>query len=420
MRKNNIINIQKATTFSDELTCIIRAGAQQMLKQAVEAEIEEFLGKYKDSVDSDGRQVVVRNGYLPERSIQTGIGDIMVQVPRSRDRSKQGIKFTSQLLPPYLKRTKSVEELLPWLYLKGISTGDLSEALVALLGPQAKGLSASNICRLKEIWVSDLEAWQKRDLSLKRYVYFWVDGVYLEARLEQRQCILVIIGADDTGKKELVALRGGFRESEVSWSELLLDLKARGLSVSPKLCVGDGALGFWKALNKVYGNCKQQRCWVHKMANVLNYLPKKLQPQAKRGLHDIWIADSRRTAEHMFDKFLRIYRDKYPKATECLSKDRDTLLAFYDFPASHWSHIRTTNPVESVFATVKLRTAKTKGCLSLVTAEAMTFKLIIAAQSKWIRLRGSNHMAEIIRGINFKDGIKQKQPTINSDQLYAA
>lgn len=398
---------------SDALTEVLKKGAQSLLKQAVEMEVTEFLAQYAGFKDAQGHRHVVRNGYLPERDLQTGLGDISIQVPRTRDRSGKGIKFTSALLPPYLKRTSSVENLLPWLYLKGLSSGDFQEALTSLLGPKASGLSPSSICRMKETWEKEVKAWRQRDLSQKRYVYFWVDGVYLEARLEQRQCMLVVIGADKDGKKELVALKGGFRESELSWTELLLDLKARGLTQGPKLSIGDGALGFWRALHKVYGTSKKQRCWVHKTANILNKLPQKNQPRAKKMLHEIWMASTKEDATKAFDKFIGTYEDAYPKATDCLQKDREVLLTFYEFPAAHWHHIRTTNPIESVFATVRLRTDKTKGCLSLETGEAMTFKLIESAEKRWLKLRKPHHMAEIIRGVNFKNGIA----TVKGDDL---
>jgi transposase-like protein len=373
----------------------------------VEAEVEAFVTAHEHIKDEEGRRLVIRNGYLPKRTIQTGIGDIAVKAPRVRDRSGSGIRFTSAILPPYLRRTKSIEELIPWLYLKGISTGDFSEALAALLGPDAPGLSAATVSRLKEVWKDELEAWQRRDLTGKRYVYFWVDGVYFQARLEQaRQCFLVIIGADEAGNKELVGLWDGFRESEQSWMELLLDLKSRGLEMGPKLAVGDGALGFWTALRKAYGQTRQQRCWVHKTANVLNKLPKSLQQQAKQRIHEIWMAEGRDQAEKAFNLFIDSYQAKYPKAAECLDKDHDALLAFYDFPAEHWVHIRTTNPIESTFATVRLRTAKTRGCLSRETASTMVFKLTLCAQRTWRRLNGSNWMADVIEGVNFEDGIK--------------
>lgn len=409
--QDSIVNLKNESSvlFQDALTEVLREGAQKLLKSAVEQELESFLSSYSERRDEAGLLQVVRNGYLPKRSIQTGLGDIEIQVPRTRDRSGSGLTFTSALLPPYLKRTKSLEELVPWLYLKGISTGDFQEALSALLGPHAQGLSSSTICRLKEAWQREYEDWQQQDLSGKRYVYFYVDGVYLEARFEQKQCLLVIIGVDATGKKELVALHGGFRESELSWKEVLLDLKRRGLQEGPELSIGDGALGFWKALKQVYGQSRCQRCWVHKTANVLNALPKKIQPQAKSAVHQIWMAATKQDALKAFDQFLETYGEKYPKAAHCLEKDREVLLTFYDFPATHWQHIRTTNPIESVFATVKLRTHKTRGCLSLKTGEAMTFKLIQSASKNWIRLRGSQHVAEIIQGIPFKDGYPRQQ-----------
>ena len=391
----------------DVLTDVLRQGAWRLLAQAVEDEVEVFVAAHEHIRDDKGRRLVIRNGYLPERTIQTGIGDIAVKAPRVRDRSGSGIRFTSAILPPYLRRTKSIEELIPWLYLKGISTGDFSEALAALLGADAPGLSAATVCRLKEVWKGELAAWQRRDLSGKRYVYFWVDGVYFQARLEQaKQCFLVVIGADEAGNKELVGLWDGFRESEQSWMELLLDLKSRGLESGPKLAVGDGALGFWSALRKVYGQTRQQRCWVHKTANVLNKLPKSLQRQAKQRLHEIWMAESKDEAGRAFNLFIDSYRAKYPKAAECLAKDRDTLLAFYDFPAEHWLHIRTTNPIESTFATVRLRTAKTRGCLSRETAFTMVFKLTLCAQRTWRKLNGSDWLAEVIAGVKFEDGIK--------------
>ena len=408
MDENKVIALEKpGADERDALTEVLRQGAWRMLAQTVEAEVEAFVAAHEHIRDEKGRRLVIRNGYLPERTIQTGIGDIAVKAPRARDRSGSGLRFTSTILPPYLRRTKSIEELIPWLYLKGISTGDFSEALAALLGPDAPGLSAATVSRLKEVWKGDLEAWQRRDLSGKRYVYFWVDGVYFQARLEQaKQCFLVIIGADEAGNKELVGLWDGFRESEQSWMELLLDLKSRGLEVGPKLAVGDGALGFWNALRKGYGQTRQQRCWVHKTANVLNKLPKSLQQQAKQRLHEIWMAEGRDESEKAFDLFIDSYQAKYPKAAQCLAKDRDTLLAFYDFPAEHWLHIRTTNPIESTFATVRLRTAKTRGCLSRDTAFTMVFKLTLCAQRRWRRLNGSIWLADVIEGVKFEDGFK--------------
>jgi transposase-like protein len=384
-----------------------------LLAAAVEAEVSAFIAEHSDLVDEGGRRRVVRHGYVPEREVQTGIGAVSVRRPRVRDRAPGGdghIRFTSTILPPYLRRAKSVEELLPWLYLKGISTGDFGEALAALLGPDAPGLSAATIGRLKAVWADEYERWTRRDLSAKRYVYFWADGVYFQPRLDHdKQCLLVIIGADEIGNKDIVGLSDGYRESTQSWFELLLDLKRRGLTVAPELATGDGALGFWKALGQVYGPTREQRCWVHKTANVLNKLPKSVQGKAKGHLQDIWMAETKADAEAAFDFFVGAYGPKYDKAAACLAKDRDCLLTFYDFPAEHWKHLRSTNPIESTFATVRLRTTKTKGCLSRKTALAMVFKLLLSARKKWRRLDGSDHLAEIIEGVTYKDGIKQIQ-----------
>jgi putative transposase len=401
-------------SIEDPLTQVLRSGARRLLAEAVEAEVEAFVAEHADLLDEAGRRRVVRHGYLPEREVQTGIGAVAVRRPRVRDRHRDAsdgrIRFTSAILPPYLRRAKSVEELLPWLYLKGISTGDFGEALAALLGQDAPGLSATTIARLKASWTDEYERWLRRDLSAKRYVYFWVDGVYFQPRLEHdKQCLLVIIGADEIGNKDIVGLSDGYRESTQSWLELLLDLKRRGLTVPPELAIGDGALGFWKALRQVHGTVREQRCWVHKTANVLNKLPKSVQGKAKAHLQDIWMAETKADAESAFDFFLQAYGAKYDKAVECLAKDRDRMLTFYDFPAEHWKHVRSTNPIESTFATVRIRTTKTKGCLSRNTALAMVFKLLLSARRKWRRLDGSNYLAEVIQGVTFKDGIKQIQ-----------
>ena len=413
MRKDTVVQLRQPGTFSeDPLTEVLRLGARRLLARAVEMEVTTFVEMHADLTDGAGRRRIVRHGYLPEREIQTGIGPVAVRCPRVRDRGggEMGprIRFTSSILPPYLRRAKSIEELLPWLYLKGISTGDFGEALAALLGSSAPGLSASTITRLKEVWGVEAERWQRRDLTAKRYVYFWVDGIYFSARMEEeKQCILVIVGATDKGQKELIAIADGYRESEQSWLEVLLDLKRRGLEMGPQLALGDGALGFWKALRQVYPGAREQRCWVHKTGNVLNKLPKGLQKKAKGRLQDIWMAETRKDAESAFDFFLEAYGPKYDKAAACLAKDRDVLLTFYDFPAEHWKHVRTTNPIESTFATVRLRTYRTKGCLSRKTAMAMVFKLCQCAQRKWRKLDGSNHLAEIIRGVKFVDGERQ-------------
>jgi len=396
----------------DPLTDILRKGARDLLAQAVEAEVCDLMAKHAHLTDAAGRQRVVRHGHLPEREVMTGIGPVSVKVPRVRDRGTGGekIKFTSTLLPPYLRRARSVEELLPWLYLKGISTGDFGEALAALLGPDAGGLTSSTISRLKADWWAEYERWNRRDLSAKRYVYFWADGVYFKPRMDtDKQCMLVIIGADEWGNKDILGLVDGYRESSQSWRELLLDLQRRGLRKSPDLAVGDGALGFWNALREVFGETREQRCWVHKIGNVLNAMPKSLQPKAKGHLQDIWMAETKKDAEAAFDFFVDAYGVKYDRAVAKLTKDRDVLLTFYDFPAEHWKHIRTSNPIESAFATVRHRTKKTKGCLSRKTALAMTFRLMMSAKKKWRKLDGAHRLPEIIEGIAFKDGIKQKK-----------
>jgi putative transposase len=395
----------------DILTEVLRDGSQRMLAQAIEAEVAEWIEGHKTCVDKEGHRQVVRNGVMPRRTISTGIGPIEVEQPRIHDRRAEGEreKFSSAILPPYLRKTKSVEELIPWLYLKGVSTGDFSEALAALLGPEAKGLSASTITRLKGVWEQEYQQWSKRSLVGKHYVYVWADGVYFNIRLEGgRQCILVLMGATAEGKKELIAVQDGQRESEQSWKELLLDVQARGLTIDPSLAVGDGALGFWKALAQVYETTRTQRCWVHKTANVLDKLPKSVQPRAKEMLHEIYLAPSRAEAEKAFDLFLRTYEAKYPKATECLAKDRTALLTFYDFPAEHWLHIRSTNVIESVFATVRLRTDKTKGTGTRTACLTMVHKLMESASKRWRALNGSDLLGDVLQGVVFVDGERQE------------
>jgi putative transposase len=412
--ETNVFPLAQPGTFTDSLTEVLRTGARALLARAVEAEVAEFLAQHADLKTDDGRQRVVRHGHLPEREIMTGIGAVGVRQPRVRDRAPgrgERIRFSPGILPPYARRAKSLDVLIPVLYLKGISTGDFAEALAALVGKDAPGLSASTIARLKEAWTEEHVQWRRRDLSAKRYVYFWVDGIYLEARLEdQAQCILVIIGATPEGKKELVGFTDGVRESAESWRELLLDLKRRGLTVAPELAVADGALGFWKALGEVWPTTREQRCWVHKTANVLNKLPKSLHAKAKRALQQIWMAETKNDALAALDMFVDTYGAKYDKAVDCLTKDRDALLAFYDFPADHWLHLRTTNPIESTFATVRHRTIRSKGCLSNNTALAMVFKLVEAAQKCWRRLRGYNQLPKVIQGVKFTDGIEVVSP----------
>jgi len=420
MSQNKIIELKKPGEFNeDPLTELLRNGARQLISDAVEAELQDLLSQYAELKNEQGHLQIVRNGYLPERSIQTGIGQVKVKVPKIRDKSGQGIKFNSALLPPYLRKTKSIEEVLPWLYLKGISTGDFQEALAALLGNDAKGLSPSTISRLKSVWEQEQAAWSRRSLASKHYVYIWADGVYFNIRSDDaKQCILVIIGVTEFGKKEFIAIEDGYRESEQSWSELLLRIKAQGLSQSPKLAVGDGALGFWKAMNKVFPKTKHQRCWVHKTANVLNKLPKMIQPKVKQALHEIWMAPTRKDAYKAFDIALTTYSSKYPRAMECLEKDKIEMLAFYDFPAPHWQHIRTSNPIESTFATVRLRTKKTRGCVARHTILAMVWKLGQSAQIKWRKLRGFKLLGEVIKGVQFKDG-EQIDP-LNADEFNRA
>jgi putative transposase len=394
----------------DPLTEVLRSGARRLIEQAIEAELSALLAVHAGAMTEDGRRRLVRHGHLPEREVMTGIGPVSVKVPRVRDRSETGekIRFTSAVLPRWLRKAKSVEELLPWLYLKGISSGDFHDALAALLGPNAAGLSATTISRLKAVWWEDYERWQRRDLGTRRFVYVWADGVYFRPRMEEdKQCVLVLIGADEWGCKEVLGLVDGYRESTQSWRELLLDLKRRGLTHAPDLAIGDGALGFWAAMREVFSSTREQRCWVHKTGNVLNAMPKSVQPKAKGHLHDIWQAGTRAEAETAFDFFIETYGVKYDKAVAKLVKDRDVLLSFYDFPAEHWKHIRTSNPIESTFATVRHRTGRTKGCLSRKTGLAMAFKLMMSAQDKWRKLDGTNRLPELIQGVEFKDGIKQ-------------
>lgn len=400
-----------SATSKDALTEVLRSGAQRLLAEAIEAEVRQWIDSHAHATDAAGRRQVVRNGYLPKRSILTGIGPVEVEQPRVLDRrGEEGEPFSSKILPPYLRKTRSLEELIPWLYLKGVSTGDFSEALSALVGPQAEGLSASTITRLKTVWEEEFKEWTGRSLEGKPYVYVWADGVHFNVRLEEdRQCILVLLGATPEGKKELIAVADGYRESKQSWKELLLDVKARGLVVDPKLATGDGALGFWKALDQVYPSTRAQRCWVHKTANVLDKMTKRVQPGAKDALHQIWMAEAKKDAERAFDLFLATYGAKYPKACECLSKDRAELLTFYDFPAEHWKHLRTTNPIESTFATVRLRHRRTKGSGSRTACLTMVYKLMQSAAKRWRLLNGFQLLDDVIQGVQFIDGVKPQQ-----------
>jgi len=420
MDKAIVSNFKEQGATLDALTELVRQGAREIIAQALEVEVKELLSIMSQEMP-DGKMSVVRNGYLPEREILTGAGPVAVKVPKVRDRLGRGVKFTSSLVPPYLKRAERVEEFLPLLYLRCVSTGDFSEALVALLGPGAKVLSASTVSRLKQTWQDEHRERGARSLKGKRYVYLWADGVYFNVRADDvRQCILVIIGATADGRKELLALEDGYRESEQSWHELLADLRSQGMTDPPRLAVADGALGFWAALSKVFPETRHQRCWVHKTANVLNKLPKSVQKKAKAGLQAIWMAETREEAHKAFDRCLQRYEPKYPKAMECLSKDRQDLLAFYDFPAEHWLHIRTTNPVESTFATVRLRTAKTRGCGSRETILAMVFKLAQSAEKRWKRLRGYKLLGKVITGVKFVNGEELNEETEDAPDREAA
>jgi putative transposase len=406
---STVVPFRHPDEVEDALTSVLRTGARQLLAQAIEAEAEAFLASMKDSKLPDGRERIVRHGRGPERMVQTGIGPVPVRRVKLRDRGlgEERIRFNSAILPRWARRTRSLDALLPVLYLRGISTGDFQEALAALLGKEAPNLSPAVITRLKEDWAGEYERWQRRDLSARRYVYLWADGVYLQARMEDAAaCMLVLVGATPEGKKELVGFQVGVRESAQSWRELLVGLKARGLAAAAEIAVGDGALGFWKALEEIYPGTHHQRCWVHKTLNVLDKVPKSVQPGMKQDLREISAAPNRATAEAATDVFAEKYGAKYGKAVQCLTKDREALLAFFDFPAEHWDHLRTSNPIESVFATVRHRTIRTKGALSRRTARLMVFKLVMAAAKTWRRLNGENQLPKVVQGIKFRDGVE--------------
>jgi putative transposase len=407
----NVLSLRQPAEVDDPLTAVLRSGARRLLAQAVEAEAEAFLATMGEMRLADGRERVVRHGHGPERLVQTGIGPVPVRRVKVRDRgaasAAERIRFTSALLPRWARRTRSLDAVLPILYLRGVSMGDFQEALAALLGPEAPNLSPAVIARLRDDWQADYARWQRRDLSARHYVYLWADGVYLQARMEpQAECMLVLIGATPEGKKELIGFQVGVRESAQSWRELLVDLKARGLAIAPALATGDGSLGFWKALEETFPSTQHQRCWVHKTANVLDKLPKSVQSAAKHDLREIWQAPDRVTAEAAVATFAEKYAAKYEKAVTCLLKDRDTLLTFYDFPAEHWDHLRTANPIESVFATVRHRTVRTRGALSQDTARLMVFQLVMAAARTWRRLKGENQLPKVIQGVRFRNGLE--------------
>ncbi|MDR4467896.1 MAG: IS256 family transposase [Nitrospira sp.] len=415
MNKSTVIALEDRAESLDPLTELLRVGARQLIEQAVETELQELLAAHAGRLLVDGRAGVVRNGYLPEREIQTGLGPITVRIPKVRVKTGEPVTFRSALVPPYVRKTRSLEAALPWLYLKGVSSGEMEAALEVLVGPEAKGLSASTVSRLKQSWAQEYQEWQKSRLDKDRWVYVWADGVYSGLRAEQTKlCALVVIGVNDRGEKRFLAIEDGARESTQSWREVLLQLKARGMNV-PRLAIGDGAMGFWAALEEVYGDTRQQRCWMHKTMNVLNGLPTSAQPKAKQALHEIWQADTKEEAERAFDLFIRTYEPKYLKVTLCLQKDREELLVFYDFPAQHWQSIRTTNPIESTFGTIRHRTNRSKRCLTRDGMLHMMFKLGLCAEKNWRRQRGWDYLAKVITGVKFTDGIKATQ----SDQVAA-
>ncbi len=406
MSKNNVIELAGREADCDPLTELLRAGAERLIYQAVEAELEALLAEHANRRTEDGKAGVVRNGHLPARKLQTALGPVTVRIPKVRAKTGEPVTFRSALVPPYVRKTRSLEAALPWLYLKGISSGEMGEALKVLVGPEAAGLSASTVSRLKQVWAQEYRDWCEDRLDKDRWVYVWADGVYSGLRAEQTKlCALVVIGVNERGQKRFLAIEDGVRESTQSWREVLLKLKARGMNV-PELAIGDGAMGFWAALEEVYPETRQQRCWMHKTMNVLNCLPKSAQPKAKQALHEIWQAETRADAEKAFDLFLKTYEPKYPKAAVCLHKDREELMAFYDFPAQHWQSIRTSNPVESTFGTIRHRTKRSKGCLSRNGMLHMMFKLGQCAEKKWRRLRGFDYLAKVVTGIKFKDGVE--------------
>ena len=406
MGKSNVVGISGREESVDPLTELLRRGARELIHQAVEAELSEFMDTVGGRKLEDGRAAVVRNGYQPERAIQTGVGPITVKVPKVRAKDGHPVTFRSALVPPYVRKTRSLEAALPWLYLKGVSTGEMESALEILVGPEAKGLSASTVARLKRQWAQEYDAWRQCRLDRDRWVYLWADGIYSGLRAEDAKlCALVVIGVNDRGEKRFLAIEDGVRESTQSWREVLLDLKARGLN-APSLAIGDGAMGFWAALEEVYGETRQQRCWMHKTGNVLYCVPKSVQSKMKTALHDIWQAETKEDAETAFDRFEKRFEAKYPKAVQCLQKDREELLAFYDFPAQHWQSLRTTNPIESTFGTIRHRTKRTKGCLSRDGMLQMMFKLGECAQKNWRRQRGFHYLGKVITGVKFRDGIE--------------
>ncbi len=411
MSKDTVVQLRQPEG-QDLLSTMLREGAQRLIAEALQIEFDGFLSQFAERRDEEGRLAVVRNGWQPRRELLTGLGPVGVRVPKARSRTGERAIFRSALVPPYVRRAKAIDAALPWLYLHGVSTGDMREALAALVGPEAKGLSPPVVARLKQRWSQEYKAWRRQKLGKDRWVYLWADGIYSGLRAEdERLCVLVVIGVNERGQKRFLAIEDGMRESKASWMDVLRDLKKRGLVIPPKLAVGDGALGFWAALEEIFPETRQQRCWVHKTANVLNYLPRSVQPKAKAALHEIWMAETKASAQEAFDEFIASYGAKYPKATECLAKDREALLAFYDFPAEHWIHIRSSNVIESSFATVRHRTDRTKGCLTRDGMLAMIFKLGLSAERSWRRLRGFEWLAKVVNGVKFRDGIEVQNVT---------
>lgn len=414
MSEDTVVRFRKPESVRDALTELLREGAQQLIRQAVQTELEGFLGEHAEKRDAEDRAAVVRNGHLPEREVLTGIGPVAVRVPKVRSRTDESVVFRSSLVPPYVRKARSIEAALPWLYLRGISTGEMAEALAVLVGDEAKGLSAPVVSRLKLKWQAEHKRWCERRLDNDRWVYLWVDGIYSGLRGEnERLCVLVVMGVNERGQKRFLAIEDGVRESTQSWREVLLGLKARGLEVPPELAVGDGALGFWAALEEIDPATRQQRCWMHKSANVLNYLPKSVQPKAKAMLQEISMAPTREKAHSAFERFTASFAAKYPKASECLQKDHASLLAFYDFPAEHWAHLRTTNPIESAFATIRHRSDRAKGCVTRATMLAFMFKLATSAEQSFRRLKGFAHLAKVIAGVRFVDGVEQIEENVS-------
>lgn len=411
VKKNRpeVVENPEENVFESILDEVVRKGAQKMLETALNLEVEEFCRSHAQRRDEEGRRLVVRNGLSEARTIVTGAGPLKVRTPRVDDRILENVgesRFKSSLVPPYLRRTKNIEELVPVLYLKGISTGDFTQALEKILGKDVVGFSAENIVRMKQIWQQDYEKWMSRDLSGSRYVYWWVDGIYFNVRLDDdRQCILVIIGAKADGTKELIAVVDGFRESKESWASIIRELKRRGLTDGPELAIGDGALGFWAAIAEEFPKTKTQICWVHKTVNVLDKIPSSLQGKAKKMIHDIYLAPTKMDAGVAFDVFIEEFDLKYPKAVDSLRLHREELLNFYDFPAEQWQHIRSTNVIESTFSTVRLRTKKTKGCGSRIATLTMVFKLTESAEKRWKKLRGYRKISLLLDGVQFQDGI---------------